>query len=364
MSYELRSDSIIGAGEANPSLGMIGGVEFDRENQRIKGTLLPPVYNLDQLKELYQSQVDGLIAELPASGRVITRLLIGENIDYHELLAFSYNHHGLVVGVEGYIPLPDNSLGLQGIVYLGGNSASRMPSVEIIRSERDILDRARKSAEERMPEVLPEGYQVQLVPANSLAGLADQDIEVLVELYKRTYKSYTCPFTFNGIRNNAFSSVVGLVRNSKGRIVSVTMGEITPPIAGAIRMCEISDSASDIWLKVKPVAGLTAGEFIEGNPDVYDPELRNANFWAKKAVVEYLVEKGIEVIFTESRLNWGAVMRSNFWLGLEPVGWLPRHCQISSSLESVHDSSDQGFGNLVVMALLPEQRQTYQRREK
>lgn len=334
-----RSEINLGA---NPSIGAIGRVEFDPISQRLKGIILPPVYDQDQLTQAMQTHVMPLVGQLDGWGRVTARVLVGGKINSASVIdPLATCHHGIVIQPEAYISLGPNDLNLNGVLYLGGNTLDRTPRLETVKAEGQTLQQAQLETQDIRPMDLPPNYATQLVLPQSLDGINDQDIRDILAIYKGAYKGYLVDFTEESIKANAYSSAVGLVRDPSGKIVSVTMGEITPPFADHIRFCEISDSATDMTLKDR------------------DPQAKNVNFWAKREILRFLVHQNIQVIYTETRANWKSVLKSNLWLGLEPRGYLPRHCKISSTLESVTDQEDKGFGNLFVMSLSENARQFY-----
>jgi hypothetical protein len=326
--------------DINPSIGAIGAAMPDLGNGRVKGVLLPPAGSLGELDYLYQQLVVPVMASYPEQTRVSVRVFTEPGLTPEILTGFQQQHGGQTVGLEAYIPL---GLGeITGLAYFGGNTPDRIPSPAIMAQEQACLAQAQAAAQSRPPHPLPQGYSVELVPPDTLVGLNDGDIAKLLEIYQGAYSGYLVPFTLEGVRQNAEHSAVGVVRNPNSEIVSVTMGEITPPIVRDLRMCEISDSATHPNLREA------------------DPNAKGVNFWAKQAVIEYLVQNEVDIIYAESRAVWEAVLRSNAQLGLEPCGFLPRACVIGSNMETVHDAQSGRFGDLVVMALLPEARERYQ----
>lgn len=323
----------------SPSVGRIGEAAYDPKNDRIKGFLLPPAYSVSELGEVMTRHVTA-IPEAGQVSRITVRVLTGADLTFSELSKFNCQLGGKPVSLDGAIPLPENPLHLKYIAYFGGSNPDRLPSAEVIAAERLILSQAQTEVKTTLPSNLPEGYTVQLKPSRSLEGLSEADVNRLVEIYTKTFTGYLYDFNVQIVKDMAHSAVVGLVRDPTGKIVSVTMGEIIPPLAG-VKLAEISDSATDPLLKEA------------------DPQAKNVNFWAKEAVLRHLVNKGADIVYTESRAGWKAVLRANSWLGLTPCGYLPRSCIMGSERESVPDPENNGFGNLVIMALLPEDRHRY-----
>lgn len=316
----------------HPSIGAIGQIIPDPDNQRLKGFLLPPVNSLQEMAELYQTGIFEVLAAYSEQTRISARVLTGGGIDPEDLTGFRYYFGEQVISTEAFIPLD----GFGGLVYLGGNAPSRLLPADIKTKLAGVQQIAREKAQTPVRPLKP-GYVAQLSLPNTLEGISESDIADLVRIYNLSFNRYLVPFNDETVRQMALRSAVGMVRNPAGTIVSVTMGEITTPLVENIRLCELTDSATD------PT----------------DEGARGSNYWAKRGVIKWAVHEDFPVIYSESRAIWAPVQAANLRLGMEYCGTLPRSCCIGSSREDFSDPTSGVYGDLFVMALTPDARQRY-----
>jgi len=317
----------IGEIETAPSIGSIGRICLDSENDRLKGLLTQQVDSKAELMGLLEMSLSGL--DPSSASRVTLRCFAGPDLRrLSNFLGLNYSFGPFRIGLEAAVPLN----GRGHLLYLGDNLESRIPSSRVIANERRLTNLARQAAQ-RPARSLPNGYHASLLPPGF--GLESGDLNDVVGIYAQAYRSYTVDLGLESVGRMVRNGLTGIVRNLEGQIVSLTVGEIVQ--AGRFSLCEISDSATD------------PGEATGG-----------LNIQAKMAVIGELVRRNIDVIFTETRANQAAVQIGNFRLGLEPCGFLPWHCQISSELTDVVDPTDQGFGSLIVFSLSDRSRRQYE----
>lgn len=321
MSAEKKTDRA-------PSIGAIGEVCWDERNDRYKGLLPVTVHSEAELRDLLDTALG--TCELEKSSRVSLRCFAGSEMGrLSDLITLSHEARLFCLNLEAAIPFKNGHL-----LYLGGNLSERMPSADIVMQERRLTEIVSNPLGNREIRFLPEGYQTEIIPPDSLERITGSDIEALFKIYQNAFKSYTVQLDRDPIISMIRNGLTGIVRSPEDKIVSVTFGELAE--VNGVTICEISDSATD----VRETA-------------------RGLNIHAKRAVISELVKQKVDIIFAETRADQAAVQIGNFRLGMEIAGFLPNHCLISSDLVDIFDPDSQGLGSLLVYYLPEEARRTY-----
>jgi hypothetical protein len=315
----------------NPSIGMVGSIVYDKHNRRAKGILTGNFSHGPDLTKELRAQFEKLPKNPGDISRVTARSFVGDMLgsEFVRAIKDPSLSSPVPLEVDAVIHIPKNDMGIVALIYIGGNSPERTRSSEIVDENRKIINIAKKLSE-IPPEPLPNGYSQQLVIEGK--GLSEQDYGDITRIYESVFESYVMDLDYNTIRANIEKNAIGVVRNLKGKIISLTVSEIVPKIIDGITLVELTDSATD-------------PEWHLENHDV-----KNVNHWAREILLEYIrnTSSGITVVYSEARADLVPVVRNNFWSGFSEAGILPNSCQMSSNItSSVYDRGP--YGDLVVM---------------
>lgn len=308
-----------------PSIGAIGSLAKDTANLRIKGFLEPVFQDVDAARERVEEMLGAQFPEVWTGGavrdhiwRTSVRALIAQ-----ELPAVASPHDsGHTLRLEATLAVGVKGIG--SIAYFGANGGERLPSALELRQESEHLQAMHRRYSQTAGPVddvtVPRDAFVE-----RLRFADDGDVEQLLDIYRRCFSAYLVDFTPQIIAASIASNIYIVARDICGRIVASAVGEIAD--VGDLRIMEISEIASHPQLRVPGAA--TA---------------------CTRTVAAAARREGVDVVFSEARTNWDAIICVEYAAGLRVRGYMPRHCRIASPLTSIPQATE--YGNLHVMQLL------------
>lgn len=288
----------------NPSIGRIGAMYYDADNDRIK--YFSPHIHTDVSsikKEVEEAQrMMGRYGASRFTGRFLaTELYAGPHLEARVNL--------------------NNGFSDVGLNYIGINEDWRRSPQGILDSQEQLLTRVDRPGR---IDTVPEGYRLE-----RLVDATPQDRRDLVSLYEQSFPTYLTDLDEPAVESMVEDSMVYVARDPQGRIVSSAVGEIGQVNTGEgiLRICEMSEMATD-------------------------REHRNTSL-VTAAATEVMREarERVDLVFTEARASHAAINRVFAKMGFSYAGRLHKHCVISGDREIDEEGP---YENLHVWYMLPE----------
>lgn len=291
----------------NPSIGRIGTIYFDKQNNRIKFFSEGIHQQEEEIADLVEQGYKKMKEE--GATRLNARFL-SKGANYKK-------------NIEARIPLNNGFSGIE-LLFIGVNTPGRIDPPEIIRAEDEIIMNAQLH-KRKNNHVLPEGYQIEKLTSQNLR---EQDINDLKEMYAEAFKTYTTLLDEKAIKGMIERSVVYVARYH-GRIISSSVGEIsklnTP--GRSFRICEMSEMSTKREHRGKGLIILESEQLIDD------------------------IRSRIDLIYAESRACHFPINRAFYDLGFSYAGRLNKQCILSGD----HEVSEKGpYENLNVWYTLPK----------
>ncbi len=233
--------------------------------------------------------------------------------------------------VEGIIPLSVIGDMDHSIVYLGKNSAGRIPDqavhLDLVRANSAATTRERPNPNNILAQVADLGYSLE-----RLSVPTESDVYAITDLYREAFTRYMVELTPDIVREmlNEPGNIPVVARNGSGQIISALIAERADlPVEGFrhVPTYELSDFAT---FQAHQGHGLMTALQIQ-------------------AVRMIEAEHGVgrAVIFAEDRGCWPAVVASSHKAGLTPVGVLPADVVIGSTNTQFDEGVSRGLETLI-----------------
>lgn len=293
----------------NPSLGQIGKMYYDSNNNRIKYFSTEIHTSSENIEHLVEEGIR--MMDDNGATRLNARFFYSDNKPYTQ-------------NIEAEIKL-NNGYSDINLLFIGINESNRLDSVEILKLEDEIVNNVLSNKSSSRDRISDE-YEIQKL---SISNLGDGDVDSLVSLYTEAFTTYTSVLDTQSVQEMVDNSVVYAVRDKNtGKIVSTSVAEIgtVPMQTGDFRICELSEMATK---KEHRGQGLVT--------------------YATKALIND-IRDSVDLIYAEARASHRAINQSFHNLGFNYGGRLNKQCILSGD----SDVAETGpYENLNVWYILP-----------
>ena len=287
----------------NPSIGAIGSIYYDEDNDRVK-YFSQPIHTEKGSIDTEVAQARRMMEEQGAS-RFTARFLSTASYESPHL--------------EAMIPLNNGFSGVC-LYYLGMNDDRRRSPDDILERQEALLRQVDRPGTIRD---IPEGYRLE-----RLVRVGDADRQRLASLYQESFPTYLTELDEEAVESMVENSIVYVARNPEGMIVSSAVGEVgqVDTGEGILRICEMSEMATDRNDRNASLVSAVASQVADEARQITD------------------------LIFSEARASHVAINRVFAKMGFAYAGRLHKHCVISGDREI----DEQGpYENLHVWYALP-----------
>lgn len=290
---------------ANISIGQVGKPYFDETNDRTKA-LIPKVFeNCSQIEICLRRMLDQA-----RGSRVTVRIFAGHDISLGDLAKLQVNGADFALKLES--SLPCNCPNRLNIAYFGANTPERISSPAILKKQQTLLQTADGHAG---PHQVDDCYRLRFNKGGK--GWTPRDVNNTLEVYRQAYSSYLTSFTAVSVRRMLAENWVAAY-DYEGDIVAIGVAEVAK-----IRIDKYFVTISEI-------------SEVATHPDHRSNGLAKGIY---RRLAAELRGKGINLIFTETRANHGAILATALSAGFTPQGLLPQHCVLTSPATDVEQTS-------------------------